>query len=260
MYVNSQKISIVTVCKNAASTISETIRSVVTKKTNNIEYIIIDGASSDGTKDIVKRYSSSIDTFVSEEDCGISDAFNKGIFLANNELVYLLNGDDRLVPGALNIVMEFYKENPSVDVIHGDVLLYEGATFVKRVKPSKRWWYPWRLVLFNHPATFVRKNVYEKYGGYDKSYKIAMDVEIFLRWRKNGVNIAYLPKPLARMQAGGVSGRHAREGCRECFKALIDHGYPSKLAQLQYYGRLVLIFFISMRHNFIKRKKCGFDR
>jgi glycosyltransferase involved in cell wall biosynthesis len=236
---NTPTLSIITVCRNSAATIAKTIECVLVQKNSGDEYLIIDGASTDGTQDIVSSFQG-IDYVISEPDTGIADAFNKGLCRVTGQIVGIINADDQLCSSALARVRSYFSDNPNVDVIHGDVLLYEGSLFIKRIKPAGRWWYPWRLVLFNHPATFVRREVYEKWGHFDDSYAIAMDVEIFLRWMRKGVTIAYLPETLVAMQAGGVSGRSALKGYREVKRALSVHGYSALLVNLQYVARFGL--------------------
>lgn len=240
----SLSFSVITVCRNSRHTIARTIESVLSQGYNPLEYIIIDGASNDGTQDIVASYGNTINTFVSEPDGGIADAFNKGINMAVNDVVALINSDDMLLPGTLETVADYFRTHPQTDVVHGDVLLYEGERFVKRIKPSGRWWYPWRLVLFNHPATFVQREIYKQHGIYDSSYTIAMDVEIFLRWVRNGVNIDYLPEPLAVVQGGGVSGKRALEGYREVKTALLSNRFSTILTHIQFVARLGLQFIL----------------
>jgi GT2 family glycosyltransferase len=117
---------------------------------------------------------------------------------------------------------------------------------LKRVRPAGCWWYPWRLVLFNHPTTFVRRSVYEQYGLFDLSYRIAMDVEIFLRWRAHGVRIKYLPEVFVNMKCGGVSGKFAEEGFFESRKALLKYRYSALLVNLQLAGRLLVNRIVSI--------------
>jgi glycosyltransferase involved in cell wall biosynthesis len=233
-------ISVITVCRNSAATIRETIDSVLLNKEYLYEYIIIDGASSDGTQDIVRSYGNEIDIFMSEPDSGIADAFNKGIAHATGDIIAIINSDDRLLPEALKKVIGCFQEQPDVDVIHADILLYRGDSFIKRLSPPDKWWYPWRLVLFNHPATFVKKKVYEDHGGFAVDYKVAMDVEIFARWTTLGLGILYYPMPLVRMSAGGISSQNARLGYQEARKALISHNYQALPVHLQYYGKLLI--------------------
>lgn len=220
------QISIVTICYNSSVTIGRTIRSVLDQKQTGVEYIVIDAGSTDGTQEIISSFGSEIDIFVSEPDNGISDGFNKGISLARGELVGLINSDDCLLPGAVQKVLDYFRDHPGCQVVHGDLLLYSGEQLVKKVVPAGRWWYPWRLVLFNHPATFVRKSVYNAFGLFSLEYRIAMDVEIYLRWLTSGIRIDYLPEPLVAMYYGGVSDRRPYDGYREARHAYLEHGYP----------------------------------
>jgi len=243
--VSSGLITMITICRNAEATIAGTIESVRSQEYPALEYIVIDGASTDSTPDIVRSFGSIIDVFVSEPDSGIVDAFNKGLSRASGDIIGLINADDEMLPGALKKVSDFFSANPDIDVVHGDVFLCKGKQLLKRVRPAGRWWYPWRLVLFNHPATFVRRRVYEQYGLFDTSYRIAMDVEIFLRWQSNGVTIKYLPEAFVNMKCGGVSGQCAAEGFLEVRKALLHYGYSPILANAQLAGKLLLNWIIN---------------
>lgn len=241
------EITVITVCRNAASTISRTIESVLEhKKTRPIEYIVIDGDSSDDTQQIVRSFGNLIDVFISEPDNGVSDAFNKGILLATGEIIALINADDYLLPGALDRVCEYFELNPRVDVLHGDVLLGEGGRIIKRMKPAGRWWYPWRLVLFNHPATFVRRHVYHKYGLFDTSLQIAMDVEMYLRWQRSEVVIEYLPIPLSAMESGGLSDQAAHRGFNEVRQCFLRYKYPWLVVNLLYLSKIAINAYVNV--------------
>lgn len=237
-------ITIVTVCRNSAATVAATIQSVLSQKDADVEYIVIDGASTDGTQEIVRSFGDIVDLFLSEPDSGIADAFNKGITRATGSVIGLINSDDRLLPGAIRAVREYFAENPTVDVVHGDVMLFAGERFVKRMKPAGRWWYPWRLVLFNHPATFVRRKLYLAQGLFDINYPIAMDVELFSRWIRNQVVIRYQPLSLVRMQSGGVSGRESYRGYREARTALVANGFSPVVALVQMWSRFIIQFVL----------------
>lgn len=238
-------ISMITVCRNSAATIATTIESVLAQKDASVEYLIVDGLSTDATADIARSYKA-VDRIISEADKGIADAFNKGIQLATGDIIGLINADDRLCPSALSSVRRYFYEHPDVDVIHGDVLLLEGSRVVKQVKPSGRWWYPWRLVLFNHPATFVRREVYKQCGLFDASYRIAMDVEIFMRWMTQHVTIKYFPEVLVLMQSGGASGQQAVNGYQEVCKAALKHGFNPFMVYLQFTGKLVVWWLLEV--------------
>ncbi|MEI6213339.1 MAG: glycosyltransferase family 2 protein [Desulfuromonadales bacterium] len=238
-------VSIITICRNSAFTIAKTLESVLTQKEAVFEYIVIDGDSTDGTQNIARSYDG-IDLFISESDDGIADAFNKGITKASGDIVGLINADDQLLPGVLDRVRNFFADNPDVDVLHGDVLLCAGDCVIKRLRPAGRWWLPWRLVLFNHPATFVRREVYEKFGLFDLNYRVAMDVEIFLRWSTKGVRIMYLPEMYVSMQTGGLSGQCAEEGFRESRCALLHHGFSPFLVHVQFVCKLLVNRILSI--------------
>lgn len=212
---------------------------MVSQKGEGDEYLVIDGASTDNTLPILHRLDG-IDLLVSEPDRGVADAFNKGISRASGEIVVLVNSDDCLVSGTVQRIRREFGVDQMLDILHGDILLVDGETVLKRIKPSRFWWEPWRLVLFNHPATFVRRRVYERFGGFDCSYRVAMDVEIFFRWLANGVRMKYVPEVYTLMQQGGVSGRLDRVGYREFRDAAIRHGRSPLLAWGQYGAKLVL--------------------
>ncbi len=246
-FSDPKEVSIITISYNGAQTIENTIKSVLSQHYESFEYIVVDGASADGTQDIINSFGDKIDIFISEPDKGIADAFNKGVALSSGKIIGLINSDDMLLPDAIQKVYDFFAQNPDVEVLHGDILLYDDDHFVKRLKPAGQWWYPWRLVLFNHPATFVKKDVYLQHGYFNTDYYIAMDVEIFLRWMKKGVKIAYFSQPLVKMHRGGVSGRHAFLGYGEVKRALISYGFSRVLTNIQYFARYGVHLILRMQ-------------
>lgn len=229
-------ISIITICKNSSSTIKKTIDSVLSQQFDGeLQYIIVDGASTDKTMEIVNSYGDKISKCISEPDKGISDAFNKGIALADGNIIGMINSDDTLLPDTLGKVIRYFNEYPEVEVIHADLLLYDGEDFIKRLKPPKYWWIPWRMILFNHPTTFVRREVYDRYGLFDTSYRFShMDFELFLRWIKAGVVISYIPDVFVRMQSGGASGQNIYKGFSENLRALEKHDFNRLLGLIQF--------------------------
>jgi glycosyltransferase involved in cell wall biosynthesis len=251
-------ISIITVCKNSAATVGETIRSVLGQQVAGLEYIIVDGGSTDGTQEVVKSFGDEVRVFISEPDDGISDAFNKGIARASGEIVGLINSDDALLPGTLQKVIDFFSQNRNSEVLHGDILFYDGDYFVKRISPPSRWWLPWRMGTFNiHPATFVRRGIYEKYGLFNTTYKFAMDDDLFCKWMNTGVRIDYVPDPLVKVCAGGVSGRFAFKVFGEKRRALLENGFPRIPADVQFVTRCIgqLIVLLQQAGRVVKRKK-----
>ena len=200
----SPKISVITITLNSEATVEETILSVTTQDYPALEYVIIDGGSTDGTLDIVKKYQDRIQVIVSEPDRGISDAFNKGIAKATGEIIGIINSDDILLPGALQKVAESY--DPHVDVYSGLILFWNVAT--DETFPS----YPDvtfdRLKLqYNvaHPARFIRKDAYQRYGLYKVDFRYMMDIELLCRFYKQGARFLLVDEPLAKFRIGGTT-------------------------------------------------------
>jgi len=205
------KISIITVVWNNAKTIKDAINSVLNQSYKDIEYIVIDGSSTDGTIDIVQSYGDKI-KFISEKDNGLYDAMNKGIRMATGDVVGILNSDDFYASDKiLQIVAdEFLKGN--IDSVYAN-LEYIDANDPKRVIRywrSKKYqeglfrsgWHP------AHPTFFVKKEIYEKYGVFDLSFKIAADYELMLRFfEKCKITSSYVDEVFVKMRIGGESNR-----------------------------------------------------
>lgn len=204
------KVSIITVCYNSASTIEATIRSVVSQDYKNIEYIIVDGKSQDDTLQIVEKYAEEISKVVSEKDEGIYFAINKGIALATGDIIGILHADDfytheKIISG---VVRAFQGKN--VETVYGD-LQYVDRGDTEKIKRHwsageyheglfyKGWMPP-------HPAFFVLKKCYKKYGLFNTSLKSAADYEMMLRLlHKHKCSTAYIPEVLVKMRIGGKS-------------------------------------------------------
>jgi glycosyltransferase involved in cell wall biosynthesis len=201
---NTPKISIITITFNSAAHIEEALKSVTEQDYTNLEYIIIDGGSTDGTLDIVNRYRGRIATLVSEPDRGISDAFNKGIRRATGQVVGIINSDDLLAPGALRRLAEVY--DPTVDLYRGDCLIWNPETeFTYRDRPTLRWpAIPLRMRVC-HASTFVSAAAYRRWGGYDTALRYMMDIDLLRRFDVQGARVCYVPHVLATFRLGGVS-------------------------------------------------------
>ena len=216
------KVSIVTVCYNAFNSIGKTIESIQNQTYTNIEYIIIDGASTDGTKDIIDKYSQYITYFVSEPDKGISDAFNKGISLASGQLIGLLNADDYYNPETVELVVKKYIETgcPDKTIFHGNLkVMHPKLTEVYKPESLSR--FKFELPVW-HPTVFVTKDVYEKYQ-YNLDYKIAMDYELLSRAYANKYCFVAIPAVLNNMFGGGVSNTAAIKGFKEVKRASLKN-------------------------------------
>jgi glycosyltransferase involved in cell wall biosynthesis len=206
----SPKVSIITVCFNSAKTIRDTIESVLSQDYPNIEYIIIDGGSSDKTVAIVEEYADRIAAIVSERDRGIYDAMNKGVALASGDIVGMLNSDDiyineHAVSELMKTMQDANADSVFADLVivdpldQGKVLRYYDSSYFT---PSK-FRFGWMPA---HPTFFVKKSLYDKVGPYSLDYHISADYEMLIRllWVEKAT-YAYLPKPVVKMRHGGVS-------------------------------------------------------
>ncbi|MFA6247637.1 MAG: glycosyltransferase family 2 protein [Mucilaginibacter sp.] len=206
--VHDLKISVITVSYNAQSTIEQCVQSVIGQDYPHIEYIIIDGNSSDGTISVLEKYKKYIHVFVSEPDKGIYDAMNKGIALASGDVIGILNADDFFADShTLTVVLDAFKNNVT-DIVYGnlDYVKPDGSTFRKwRSGPYKKG-------LFNlgwmppHPTFYCRKEVFNRFGNYSLEYGTAADYELMLRFiHLNQLPVYYIARVLVKMSTGGVS-------------------------------------------------------
>ncbi len=216
--INSPNLSVITVVRNSVSTIRDCIESVK-RQSYPAEHIIIDGASDDGTLEIIQEYKSSVSQFISEPDKGIYDAMNKGIKLASGDIIGILNSDD-LYPTSdtLSEVAKVF-EKKNIDSCYGDLV------YVNPIKTDKTRRY-WRSGYFNprrfyfgwmppHPTFFVRRSVYEKYGFFNLALGSAADYELMLRFLlKYKISTTYLPHILVKMRNGGESNASLKNRIR----------------------------------------------
>jgi glycosyltransferase involved in cell wall biosynthesis len=202
-------VSIITVVFNSDKYIEKTINSVLNQTYNNCEYIIIDGCSIDGTIEIIKKYEDRIDHWVSEPDKGIYDAMNKGVHLANGQIIGILNSGDFYVNNALEKIVNIYnlnkRENNDSLVITGAIFRFSENEDIKFKQISDKF-DSCGPILINHPATFVTRSVYENIGYFDLSYKISTDYDFILRAYHNEVTrFIFINDTLTHMMMGGIS-------------------------------------------------------
>ncbi|BAU12650.1 family 2 glycosyl transferase [Leptolyngbya sp. NIES-3755] len=197
------KISIVTPSYQQGEFIEETIRSILLQGHPNLEYIIIDGGSTDGTVEMIRKYEPFLTDWVSERDRGQSHAINKGWERATGEILHFLNSDDLLLPGALGTIAQVFSENPAIQVVSGvcpvkDVELKEELR-TKRPRAFDLAYFLLDREGIGQPATFIRREVYEKTGGMDERLHYTLDREYWMRvcLRCPGVQVAQLNQPLA---------------------------------------------------------------
>ncbi|HVV54745.1 MAG TPA: glycosyltransferase family 2 protein [Mucilaginibacter sp.] len=208
--MQNPKISLITVAFNAQKTIEWCIDSVLRQKFNNIEYIIIDGGSTDDTVKIIGRYSKKIHFFVSEPDKGIYDAMNKGIAAATGDIIGTLNADDYLADDeVISDVAEAFAAR-DIDIVYGDLDFVDPDGKVVRKWRSGNY----RIGLFNwgwmppHPTFYCRNELFGKYGNYSLDYGSAADYELMLRFiHAKRSKVFYLGKVMIKMIIGGVSNK-----------------------------------------------------
>lgn len=205
------KVSIITITYNSATTVEDTIRSVVTQDYPDIEYLIIDGKSKDNTLAIAEKYKDRIAKVISEKDKGLYDALNKGIRHASGDIIGMLHSDDLYAhPQVISKVVDAFRKNPGSEGVYADLVFVNRNDTGKVMRTWEsgqyregdflRGWMP------PHPTFFVRKECYEKFGGFNTDLKLSADYELMLRLiHKNKIRLAYLPEVIVKMRMGGVS-------------------------------------------------------
>ncbi|WP_270795484.1 glycosyltransferase family 2 protein [Aeromonas sp. QDB11] len=203
------KVSIITVCYNSEKTIEDTIRSVAGQTYKDIEYIIVDGGSTDQTNEIVKKYSDIVSVHISEKDSGLYDAMNKGIKLATGDVIGILNSDDFFVSdNSLAELMDGFS-SPDIDAVYSDLVYVESANTnnVTRLYSSKI--FKKSLIKFGmmlpHPTFYAKKHIYDNYGLYKLNYRVAADFEFIARCVMNNITLHRVPSITVKMREGGIS-------------------------------------------------------
>lgn len=229
----SLSITVITVAYNSAKTIADTLNSVASQTYTDIEHLVIDGASSDGTVQLVISHANPQIRLISEPDKGIYDAMNKGLAQATGEVVGFLNSDDFYADSAVLEKIANTFQDPTVDACYADlVYVNQGNTRVMRYWKSKpfsrgdfaKGWSP------AHPTFYVRKSVIERLGLFDQSYKMGVDVEFMMRYLECGlIRAVYIPHVLVRMRLGGTSNQSWTNiflQNKEIFAAMRKNGIP----------------------------------
>lgn len=248
------KISIVTVAYNAAPTIAGTLESVAAQVHPEIEHIVVDGASTDGTLAIVERQGKHVARLISEPDRGIYDAMNKGVRVATGDVIGFLNADDVYAHQNVLATVAAIMKREHLDALFGDVAFFSAESHARtlrryssaRFRPDRIAW-GWMPA---HPALFVRRDVFQRVGGFRTDYRIAGDFEFVARaFGKNSLRYRHLPEVLVRMLTGGISTGGWRNTLllnREVLRACQENGirtnmlkilskYPAKL--LEYFHK-----------------------
>ena len=232
------KISLITACFNSEKTIIETLESVKNQNYPNLEYIIVDGGSTDKTLSIFNNYKDLITKIISEKDEGLYDAINKGIREATGEIIGILHSDDIFAyDNILTLVSEKFN-NKKLDLIYGDIV------FVNKLDKIKRYYSGKKItplsfdfgIMPPHPSVFIRGCNYSKYGNFNTKYQIASDYDLLFRFIKiQKISILYVPKTFVRMKLGGVSNSSIINMYKlnfEIYKIHKSYGYDISIFKL----------------------------
>lgn len=247
------KVSIITVCKNAELTISDTIKSVISQNYNDIEYIIIDGKSTDNTLKIINKYQNQISCLISEEDSGIYEAMNKGINLTTGELVFFLNSNDIFI--SENVVNETVKraEKKESDIYYGDILfLYKNKVegYIKKHNNISRFF------MFNdcitHSAIFYKRSAFDKCGLFNDKLRITADYEWLLRaMYKHKLRFKYINLIISIFYEGGISTSNETRNLLKKERNAVINSYFNKIEVFLYSNFITRFLFLSLR--FVKK-------
>ena len=230
----SPVISIITSVLNRYEFISSALESILSQSYKHVEIIVVDGGSTDGTLEVLGKYKDRISVFVSEPDKGIYDALNKGVSLASGDIVGFLHSDDVFFDNKSLIKIAAAFQEDSVGAVYGDMVYVEKGDLNKIIRQWKagpfstenfsRGWMP------PHTTFYMRKSLYDRYGGYSLNYSIAADYEAILRYLSSGqVCVKYIPEYLVKMRVGGASNNSLmnllKKYC-ENYRILTLYGYP----------------------------------
>jgi glycosyltransferase involved in cell wall biosynthesis len=249
-------ISIITVSLNSKGTIMNTIKSVLSQTYPEIEYIVIDGSSSDGTVELIKSFGTRISKYISEPDNGIYDAINKGIRLSTGNIIGILNSDDFFYDkNVIQKVADAFEKN-EIDAVYGDVQFVDPAYISKIVRYYSSKYFTIGRFKFGympaHPSFYVKRECYEKLGYYKTDYKIGADFELLVRFLYiHKIRFKYLEMPFVSMRTGGISNKSIRSIItlnRETYRACRENGlrtnylfiYSKYLTKIfEYFGKKV---------------------
>ncbi|QEC74792.1 glycosyltransferase family 2 protein [Mucilaginibacter ginsenosidivorax] len=216
-------VSIITIVYNGDAYIEQCIQSIVNQVYKKIQYIIIDGGSTDNSINIINKYRTHIDVFVTEKDRGISDAFNKGIQKATGDIIGILNSDDIYNEFAVQSVVDAYLANEKKEAVYyGDILYFNDKNSFELIADADRLW---RVMSIFHPSTFICKSIYDRLGGYLEEFKYAMDSEFIHRCLFNKIPFIHINKTLANFRLAGTSDRNYKKSHKEFYLSVKKYNY-----------------------------------
>ncbi len=234
-------VSVITVCLNAEKTIRRTIESVIGQSYSSIEYIIVDGGSTDATSTIIKEYNDKIAKTISEKDSGIGDAFNKGIAVATGEFLQFINADDVLLPQKIEYSVRIFQENPDAAFVFGDIIKINEKGDGLRISGDPFYARSISYVMnrVNHPTMMVKRSLFTRFGVFDKQWRVAMDYDWILRIHRAGLRGVYSSDIVVQTQSGGISDAQRLRAFRECRDISIHHG-KNRIFAYCYYGMRIM--------------------
>lgn len=230
-------ITIITVVYNNKQGIAQTIESVLAQQYQPLEYIVIDGNSNDGTKEIIEKYVGRLSTFISEPDKGIYDAMNKGLGLATGQLVGIINSGDHFEPGCLEAVATAYQTDPEAGVYHGMLRVFNPQGQFQYVIGNHSSFLSTGMI--QHPTCFVQNKVYQQHGQFSLQYRSSSDYDFMLRLQRAGVRFHFIEQIMANFYTGGISSKAIG---------------PLEALEIQYHYGLISGLKKAVRKNIIKLK------
>ena len=240
-------VSIITASLNSEKTIEQTIQSVLNQTYKNIQYIIIDGLSTDRTNDVVAKYRKEIDIHISEKDNGLYHAFNKGISLAKGEIIGILNSDDFYDTNSIDKVVSAYETYGDKKIYFGNMGLIDEKSNLTgtRIINHNSYFFMRSGQSIPHPTVFVPKKIYTKFGVFDTSYKIAADYDLLFRYLfVNKIKYIYIESTLTFFRVGGVSSNFFPLAF-ENYKIRVNNNF-SKIVSALYLLKSILFHVFSL--------------
>jgi glycosyltransferase involved in cell wall biosynthesis len=229
-------VTVITAVFNAVDCIEDCIKSVLNQDCSNVEHIIVDGGSNDGTVEVLRCYNDRIALWISEQDSGVFDAWNKGLSLANGEWIAFLGSDDRYMPGAINVYMNLAVEHPEADFLVARARLDHPTGYAPVFGGPWKWPSFATAMTTVHVGAMHRRSLFDRYGVFDSTYSMAADYEFLLRAKEN-LRSSYSPATTVLMRAGGVSDSTA--ALREAKRAKVSRGVKSPfIAELELRRRI----------------------
>lgn len=242
-YPDKPLVSIITIVFNGEKYLEETIQSVLNQTYKNIEYIIVDGGSTDESLNIIRKYENQIDYWLSEKDKGISDAFNKGIMLSKGDILGIINSDDWYEPNAIELVVSTFNDSPNAQIICGKMNLHH-KNYSQLLKSSPH--RLWMGMSVAHPTTFVKKEIFNSIGYFDISLKYAMDYAFLLKAYYCSINITPIDYTIANMRSGGAANSNRISAYNEVIQ--LTKPYKNNIFIYFYYSlkKIFWYFFLKM--------------